>query len=86
MKRQEYTTEFLTIPDQSGWSLEANCADITFTNYGTANLIINNVAILAQNQTLQVSGNTGEIDKSKYVCFYNGAGTRNAIVVKRNYK
>jgi hypothetical protein len=86
MRRQEYTTEFLSVPDENGWSLEANCVDVTFYNYGTCPLIINNVVTLQQNEFINIAGNTGEIDKSKYICSYQGSGTKNAIIIKRNYK
>jgi len=84
--RQQYTTDFLTIPDQ-GVAIESNCADITFTNYGTVNVIVNDVVILATNQSITISANRGEIDRTIYrVRYVSGAGTRNAIVVRRIYK
>lgn len=83
--RQQYTVDFVTVPDL-GIAIESNCADITFTNYGGANLIVNDVVILATNQSITISANRGEIDRTKYRVRYSGAGTKNAIVVRRIYK
>ena len=84
--RQQYTTEFLTVPAE-GIAVTANCADITFTNYGTEPLIVNDVVNLAQNTSISVQANRGEIDRTKYRIRYgSGAGTKNAIIVRRIYK
>jgi hypothetical protein len=84
--KTEYTVETLSIPDESGWSVESNCSDIQFTNYGTANLIVNNGIVLLSGEWINIAGNTNELDKTKYIAQYSGPGTRNAIVMRRNYK
>jgi len=91
-KLREYTVEALTVLD-NGQPVEANCVDIAFINYGTLALIVNNnivippPAVAGKFNMITISGNVGEIDKTKYYFrFAAGVGTKNAILLRRNYK
>jgi hypothetical protein len=43
----------------------SDCNDITFYNTGSVNVIVNDLTLIP-NQTLQISGNAGEIDTTQY--------------------
>ena len=84
--RQQYTTEFLSVPNE-GIAVQADCADFTVTNYGTEIIIVNDVVTLSQNQSMTVSANRGEIDRSKYrVRYSNTGGTKRGVISRRIYK
>jgi hypothetical protein len=77
--------------DENGQEVESNCIDISFINYGTGALIINNnitipaPATAGQFNMITIGGNVGEIDKTKYTCKF-GAGTKSALAIRRVYK
>lgn len=89
MKRQKYTIESLPL-NNNGGTVEVECADVTFINYGTTQLTVNGVripapAVAKQWNAISFSGNTGEIDVTKYsYSFAAGAGS-DAVIIKRNY-
>jgi hypothetical protein len=96
MERPEYTIDSILI-NGNGQAIESNCADITFVNYGTADLVVNNAirvpapAIPGQFTYFNIAGNIGEIDRTKYICSFDNPGgamapTMVAIVIRRNYK
>lgn len=89
MKRQAYTIESLTL-DTNGGAIEVECADVTIINYGTSILTVNGIRIPppatpGQWNALQISGNTGELDVTKYRYSFSAGGTNDATLVKRNY-
>lgn len=88
MKRQQYTIESIPL-NPNGGTIEVNCADVTIINYGTVVLLVNGIripppAIVGQWNALQISGNVGELDVTKYTYKFNAVGG-DAILVKRNY-
>lgn len=88
MNRQKYTVESLPL-NQNGGTIEVNCADVTFINYGTGTLTVNGILIppptvAGQWNAFSIGGNLGEMDVTKYN-YQFGAGTAVAVIVKRNY-
>jgi len=64
-------------------NIESNCNDITFINQGTTNFTIMDVLILP-NQSLRITGNTGEIDTTTYtLTFDTSINTGNLCTVIR---
>ena len=64
-------------------NIESNCNDITFINQGTTNFTIMDVLILP-NQSLRITGNTGEIDTTTYtLTFDTSISTGNLCTVIR---
>jgi hypothetical protein len=83
--RQKYVVEFLSVPVE-GITFSSNCVDIAFYNYGVESLLVNDVIVLTTNQNIAISGNTEEIDVTKYhVKFTNGGGSQIAVIVRRIY-
>jgi hypothetical protein len=67
----------------SSQNIESNCNDITFINQGTTNFTIMDVLILP-NQSLRITGNTGEIDTTTYtLTFDTSISTGNLCTVIR---
>lgn len=64
-------------------SIGSECNDITFINNGTTALVIADVP-LQPNQSLQISGNRGEIDTTLYqLTFATPINTGNQLIVIR---
>ncbi len=83
----EYTNETMTI-DANGGPIASDCLSITFCNYGTNELIVNNnirvpIPTVGQFTFITLEGQMNQLDRTKYVCKFNGAGTNDAIVVRR---
>lgn len=91
MDRPEYTVDSIEI-NTNGQAVESNCADITFINYGTSTLLVNNAiripppATAGQFNFINIAGNRGEIDRTKYICHFVTGGTNDAVIIRRNYK
>lgn len=81
---QRYTIEALNIPPE-GVQQSSDCAAITFKNFGTATLVVNDVIELVQNEWVTFSANEGEIDVTKYRTSWRGVGTNNGIVIRKMY-
>jgi hypothetical protein len=64
--------------------LYSNCNTITFINYGTSTVNIENVA-LTQYQQLVIEGNYCEFNNQQYNMFFTGTGTNNLVVIKKSY-
>ena len=62
-----YATDFYTV-DTSQY-IVSDCNTITFINYGTPVVTIENVP-LQQNQSLSISGNQGEITNQKFFVYF----------------
>lgn len=64
-------------------NIGSDCNDITFINGGTTNLVISDVPLLP-NQSLEISGNSGEIDTTQYqLTFATPINTGNLLIVIR---
>lgn len=86
---QNYNIESIPL-NINGGTIEVNCPDVTWINYGTAILVVNGIRIpppvtAGQCNVFLVAGNANEQDITKYQYQFSGAGTRDAILVKRNY-
>jgi hypothetical protein len=79
----EYDVNFITY-GQNGF-VTTNCNSITFTNYGTNQVTIDNGVVLQQNQSLAIDGNAGEIINKQFLITFSGAGTNNLVTIKKNY-
>ena len=77
-----YDVNFITY-DTNGF-ITSNCNSITFINYGTNTCTIESV-VLAQNQSLSIDGNAGEIMNKQFLATFSGAGTNNLVTIKKNY-
>lgn len=70
--------------EQSG-SVESNCTGITFINLGLSVCTVLSVP-LAQNQSLTIPCNIGEVDRTNYkVKFDNLSTDKRLIVIRKNY-
>lgn len=63
----------------------SECAEITFFNTGTSNMIVNGI-LFAPNTGISFDGNQGEIDVTKYNLGFSGAGQNTAFVVRKVYQ
>ena len=79
----EYDVNFITY-GENGF-VTTNCNSITFTNYGTNQVTIENGVVLQQNQSLAIDGNAGEIINKQFLITFSGAGTNNLVTIKKNY-
>ena len=79
----KYATDFYTV-DTSKY-IESDCNTITFINYGTPVVTIENVP-LQQNQSLSISGNAGEITNQKFfVNFGTSTSGNNCVIIRKRY-
>jgi hypothetical protein len=71
--------------DRNGF-VTTNCNSISFINYGTSNVTIDNNVVLTQGQQLNIDGNAGEIINRQFLVNFSGTGTvNNLVTVKKNY-
>ena len=79
----KYATDFYTV-DVSQY-VETDCNTVTFINYGTSIVTIENVP-LQQNQSFSISGNAGEITNQKFfVNFGTSATGNNCVIIRKRY-
>lgn len=77
--------------DENGGPIESDCNAITFVNYGTNVLVVNNnirvpaPAVAGQLSFYTIEGNRGEIDRTKYTYKFEGAGNSDAIAIRKIY-
>ena len=81
---QQYKIDVLNLYEPNG-SVKSDCADITFFNAGTANVVLNNALTLYPGQSLTLAANADEIDRTIYTYFFSGAGTRKLIIFRKIY-
>lgn len=81
---QLYKIDVLNLYEPNG-SVKSDCADITFFNSGTANVVLNNALTIYAGQSITLSANAGELDRTIYTYFFSGAGTRKLIVFRKVY-
>lgn len=87
--KKSYVTRNLSLSEIGG-TVESEFIDITFTNYGTGDLIVNDSIVIpgapaGSSNFCAISGNENEIDVTKYKYRFSAAGTRIAIAVWREY-
>lgn len=80
----EYDVNIVTY-DVNGF-VTTNCNSITFINYGSNAVTIENQLVLQQNQSISIEGNQGEyITKSFLIAFAATVGTNNLVTIQKNY-
>ena len=70
--------------DRNGF-VTTNCNSITFINYGTATVTIDNNVQLTQGQQLNIDGNAGEIINRQFLINFATGFVNNLVTVKKNY-
>jgi len=83
MKLTEYKIDFLTYTSND--RVKSDCADITFANTGTTNITINGSLVISPFQSLTLTANKDEIDRTIYSFFFSGAGTNKLVVFRKIY-
>jgi hypothetical protein len=81
---QQYKIDVLNLYEPNG-SVRSDCADITFFNAGTANVLLNGALTINPGSSLTLSANAGEIDRTIYTYFFSTAGTRKFIIFRKVY-
>lgn len=68
--------------------VSSDCNDITFLNLGLNPVVICGSVTLQQNQSLQISGNRGEIDYTEYDIVFSAYASpnNNLVVIRKLYK
>lgn len=65
--------------------VRSDCADITFINSGTSTIILNNALSLPSGQSISITANNDEIDRTIYTYTFQGAGTNSLVVFRKIY-
>ena len=81
---QQYKIDVLNLYEPNG-SIKSDCADITFFNAGTSNVVLNNALTIFPGSSLTLSANAGEIDRTIYTYFFKGAGQNKFIIFRKIY-
>lgn len=79
-----YKNLFKQYVDTGNIDAEENLNAITFINFGTGTVTLNDTVPIAAGATFIVGGNAGEIDKTNYnVSFAAGAVTNSLVVISK---
>lgn len=83
---QKYYVEFKNF--YVSQQVSSNCNDITFLNLGSNPVTIAGTITLQQNQSLQISGNFGELDTTEYQIQFSvyQSVNNNLAVIRKLYK
>lgn len=81
---QTYKIDVLNLVDPNG-SVKSDCADITFFNAGTSNIVLCNALTIFPGTSITFSANENELDKTVYTYFFSGAGQNRLIVFRKVY-
>ena len=83
---QKYYVEFKNYYNSQ--QVSSNCNDITFLNVGSNSVVIAGTITLQQNQSLQISGNVGELDTTEYQVQFTSYSSvnNNLVVIRKLYK
>jgi hypothetical protein len=81
---QQYKIDVLNLYEPTG-SVRSDCADITFFNAGTANVVLNGALTINPGSSITLAANAGEIDRTIYTYFFKGAGIRKFIIFRKVY-
>ena len=80
----KYEVDFYTV-DVSQYVGGENYNGLTFINYGTSVVRIENI-ILQPNQQFEIGGNVGEVTQQRFfVNFGSSASGNNVVVVRKRY-
>jgi hypothetical protein len=81
---QQYKVDVLNLIEQAG-SVRSDCGDITFYNAGTSIVVINSALRLTPGNSITITANKDEIDRTIYTYFFDGAGSRQFVVFRKIY-
>lgn len=84
--KQQYKIDILTLTGQNS-SVRSDCGDITFYNYGTNKVQINDAITLLPSESISFSANYNEIDRTIYNFKFLTFGTNisRLIVIRKIY-
>jgi hypothetical protein len=82
MKLQKFREEFTFINITQ--EIKSDCNTINIINTGTSTAIINGVSLLPGDQ-YYVQGNEGELNETRYIISFTGAGTEEVKVIRKIY-
>lgn len=80
---QKYNINILVY--QNTQFVTSECNSITFINYGTSVVTIQQGIVLANGQSFTVEGNENELCIQQFLVTFDNTGTNNCTVVKKNY-
>lgn len=80
---QQYKIDTLNLT-QDG-SVKSDCADITFINSGTSNVVLNNSLTIPSGTSITITANKDEIDRTIYNYYFTGGGSNILIVFRKIY-
>ena len=66
-------------------SVTSNCADITFFNAGTSNVLVNKALPIFPGGSVTFQANKDELDTTRYDFSFTSAGFNNLIVMRKIY-
>jgi len=81
---QQYKIDVLNLYEPNG-SIKSDCADITFFNAGTANVLLNGALTINPGSSITLSANAGELDRTIYTYFFSSPGQRKFIIFRKIY-
>jgi hypothetical protein len=84
MQTQQYKIDVLNLYEPNG-SIKSDCADITFFNAGTANVVLNSALTINPGSSITLSANAGELDRTIYTYFFSSPGQRKFIIFRKVY-
>jgi len=81
---QNYKIDVLNLFEPTG-SIRSDCADITFFNAGTSNVVLNSALTINPGSSITLSANANQIDRTVYTYFFKGAGQNKFIIFRKVY-
>jgi len=83
MTMQKYNINILVY--QTTQFVSSECNSITFINYGTSVVTIQQGIVLANGQSFTIEGNENELCIQQFLVTFGNTGTNNCTIVKKNY-
>jgi hypothetical protein len=84
MAIQQYKIDVLNLYEPNG-SVKSDCADITFFNAGTSNVVLNGALTINPGSSITLSANSNELDRTIYTYFFSGPGQNKFIIFRKVY-
>ena len=66
-------------------AVKSECADITFFNAGTSNVLVNSALPIFPGSSISFTANENEVDMTIYNFIFTSAGFNNLIVCRKIY-
>lgn len=70
---------------QNQTSIASNCAEITFINNGTSNLVLNNTLELKPTQSLTITAQQFEVDTTVYQIQFDAVTGNKCTIIRKIY-